>query len=77
MRKNAIWNLNFLVFSRDVFSHGVFSSFRLALNGLVVFSHGVFLSFRGEKTPCKKTKKRNNAMRKDEITPREKTKKTK
>ena len=54
-------NLNFVVFSR-----GVFSSFRQALFCLVVFPPSVISSFRGEITPGEKTKM--NAMRKDEKT---------
>ena len=40
--------------------------FSLALFCLVVITHGVFSFFRGEKTPCKKTKRQTNAVQKDE-----------
>ena len=61
MRKDTIWNYNFLVFS-----HGVFSSFRMAsFRCYFVFPHSVFSSFR--------TRKDEILARKDENTPCENT----
>ena len=77
MRNNAILNSYFSSFRTASF---VISSFRLALFRLFVISRGIFryfvfspgviLSFRPARTPSEKTKRRKNAMRKDEITKR-------
>ena len=76
MRNDAIWSFNFVVFWRGVFSVFHMASFRLFTWRLFAWRYFVLSSFRMASFRSKRghAKRRNNAMQKDEITPRKKTK---